>query len=261
MADATTTEARLTGTVPLYKNVEPLNKQKHRTYGVNVVSQPFNFLKEWHFVPAIAGEFSLASGSYPIVFLGDRKMPVLVMGLRQGTNLFVDEAGQFDTDHYVPAYVRRYPFVSASNPNDQPSTVCIDVEADFVVTENSERPFFDDAGEPTEYTQQAVDFVSAFEADAKGTEAFVERLVALDLLEQKDIKVANPQDPEQAVTVAEYWGVSEAKFGELPAEKLAEMRANGDLAAIVAHLISLQRWDRIMRRASLANAEAAQTAQ
>jgi hypothetical protein len=261
MADATTDEARLSGTVPLYKTVEPLNKQKHRTYGVNVVSEPFNFLKEWHFVPAIAGEFSLASGSYPIVFLGDRRMPVLVMGLRQGTNLFVDEAGQFDTDHYVPAYVRRYPFVSASNPNDQPSTVCVDVDAEFVVSENAERPFFDDAGEPTDYTKQAVDFVSAFESDAKATEAFVERLVAMDLLEQKDVKVANPGDPEQAVTVAEYWGVSEEKFRAIPADKLAEMRDNGDLGTILSHLVSLQRWERIMRRASLANADAQATAQ
>ena len=46
MADAATNEPRLTGQVPLYKTVEPLNRQKHANYGVNAVSSPFTFLKE-----------------------------------------------------------------------------------------------------------------------------------------------------------------------------------------------------------------------
>ncbi|MGK0265850.1 MAG: hypothetical protein ACI82N_000092 [Maricaulis sp.] len=250
MADAPTTEARLTGTVPLYKNVEPLNRTKHKNYGVKNIAAPYSFLKAWHFVPAIAGEFSIASGSYPIIFLGDKKMPVLVMGLRQGTNVFVTEDGQFDADHYVPAYVRRYPFVSASNPMDQPSTVCVDVDAPFVVKSKSDLPFFDEAGEPTEYINKAVEFVSAFENDAKVTEAFVERLNALDLFEQKSVRVADPNNPDNTITVAEYWGVSEEKFANLPADKLVEMHKNGDLFAISAHLMSLQRWERIMRRVS-----------
>ena len=256
MADAPTNEAGLSGTVPLYRNVEPLNRERHKTFGVNVIEKPFTFLQDWHFVPAVATEFATACGSYPIVFLGEKRMPVIVMGLRQGSNLFVKDDGNFDDDHYVPAYVRRYPFVSAANPDDQPSTVCIDVAAEFVVSENAERPFFDEAGEPTQYTQQAVDYVSAFERDAKTTEAFVERMVALDLFEKKEVKVANPQDPENPATVAEYWGVSEEKFANLPAEKLVELRESGDLVAVISHLISLQRWERILRRTSAAAAAA-----
>ena len=258
MADAPATEPRLTGSVPLYKNVEPLNRQKHKSYGVKTVSNPFAFLKDWHFVPAISPEFAYACGSYPIIFLGEKKMPVLVMGLRQGSNVFVTADGQFDHEHYIPAYVRRYPFVSATNPDDQASTVCVDLDAEFVVSENPERPFFNEKGEPSEYTQQAIDFVSAFESDARATEAFVERLVAMDLLEQKDVKVANPQDPEKPVTVAEYWGVSNEKFAALPGDKLKEMHDNGDLIAVTAHLISLQRWDRILRRTSQVGQPAAQ---
>lgn len=247
MADAATNEPRLTGQVPLYKTVEPLNRQKHAKYGVNAVSSPFTFLKEWHFVPAIAAEFPVACGSYPIVFLGENKMPVVVMGLRAGSNLFVTD-GQFDQDHYIPAYVRRYPFVSAANPDGQPSTICIDVGAEFVVTENAERPFFDENGEPTEYTQSAIDFVSAFERDAKATEAFVERVTALDLFEKKDIRVGNPNDPDNPVKVADYFGISQEKLAALSDDKILEMHKNGDLGVITAHLISLQRWERVMRR-------------
>jgi hypothetical protein len=251
MADAPATEARLTGTVPLYKSVEPLNRTKHKNYGVKNIAKPFSFLKDGHFVPALVGEFSMASGSYPIIFLGDKKMPVLVMGLREGANVFVTD-GQFDNDHYVPAYVRRYPFVSASNQEAQPSTVCVDVEAPFIVSEKPDVPFFDEAGEPTEYTNKAVEFVSAFERDAQFTEAFVGRLVAMDLFDKKSVRVADPKDPEKFITVAEYWGVSEEKFAKLPDAKVAELHKSGDLFAISAHLMSLQRWERILRRASQA---------
>jgi len=248
MADAATNEPRLTGSVPLYKNVEPLNREKHRGFGVNTVSAPFNFLKEWHFIPGVVGEFAIASGSFPIVFLGEKKLPVLVMGLRSGLNVFVEENGTFDGDHYVPAYVRRYPFVSATNPGSDNSTVCVDVAADFVSSENPETPFFDEKGEPSEYTQKAIEYVSMFENDARATEAFVERIVALDLLEKKDIKVTDPNNLDNAVPVADYFGVSQEKLQALPAAKLEEMNKNGDLGAIYAHLISLQRWERILRR-------------
>ncbi|MBR9826023.1 MAG: SapC family protein [Alphaproteobacteria bacterium] len=215
-------------------------------------------MKDWHFVPAVAGEFAIASGSFPIVFLGDRKLPVIVMGLRAGNNVFVQADGQFDGDHYVPAYVRRYPFVSANNPGQDNATVCVDVDAEFVTSDSPEVPFFDESGEPTDYTKQAIEYVSAFDNDARITEAFVQRVLDLDLLEKKDVKVANPNDPENPVTVADYWGVSQEKLSALPADKLEEMNKNGDLGAIYAHMISLQRWERVLRRVSqLAQAEQA----
>ena len=260
MADAPTNdEPRLTGTVPLYRNVEPLNRQKHKSFGVTHTDRPFDFLADWHFVPAIAGEFGLACGSYPVIFLGEKKMPVIVMGLRKGQNFFVND-GQFDQDHYMPAYVRRYPFVSASTGGDQPSTVCVDIDADFVVSENPERPFFDENGEPTEYMRQAVEYVTAFEGDVKRTEALVEKLVALDLLEKKEVKVGNQGDEGNQVTVAEYFGVSGDKLAALKPETLHEMMTSGELFAVYSHLVSLQRWDRILRRASMAPAPAPEAA-
>lgn len=254
MADTGSAEPRLTGNVPLYKNVEPLNRQKHKGWGVKQADRPFDFLKDNHFVPAIAGEFARASASYPVIFLGERRMPVIVMGLRNGQNFFVDANGQFDGDHYAPAYVRRYPFVSASSADGQPSTVCIDADASFVVQENPEQPFFDDKGEPTQYTQSAIEYVSAFEADVAKTEAFVERLLALDLFEEKTVNVANPQDQNNPIKVAEYWGVSPTKLAALPADTVVEMNQNGELGAIYAHLSSLNNWERVLRRASLEGA-------
>jgi hypothetical protein len=256
MADAPA-NSQLSGQVPLYKKPEALNKEKHRTFGMTPPENPFAFLAETHFVPAIVGEFALYSGHFPVIFLGDRKMPVVVMGLQPGQNLFVKEDGGFDEEAMIPAFVRRYPFVSASNGPDQPATVCIDVEADGVVSENPNMPFFDEKGEPTQALQQAIDFVSAFEADARVTETFVKKLSDLDLFETKDVTL-NDQNSGETRKIAEYFGISEQKLNDLPAETYGQLRDEGYLAPIYAHMISLNRWDRILNRAIRRNQAAAE---
>jgi SapC len=250
MADTTPEEPRLTGNVPLYNNPEPLNRQQHKKFGLRTPKKPYNFLKEAHFVPAVVGEFAFAAGSFPVVFVGDQRMPVIVMGLHAGQNVFVKEDGTFDVEHMIPAFVRRYPFVSAQNGPDQPSTFCVDFSAEVVTDKNPEHAFFDDEGEPTEITQQAIDYVSAFEADSRATEDFVKRLTELNLLELKDISVADKQTPDKKVKIAEYYGVKDSALRELPVETLVEFTANGYMAAIYAHIISLGRWDRIIQRAA-----------
>ncbi|WP_421792591.1 SapC family protein [Hyphobacterium sp.] len=249
MADASATPPQLTGQVPMYKRPEPLNKEKHRNYGMSAPARPFGFLADTHFVPAIVGEFPLYAGHFPVIFLGEKKMPVVVMGLRNGENLFVTEDGQFDKDAMLPAFVRRYPFVSAANGPDQPATVCIDMEADGI-GENADMPFFDANGEPTEALQQSIDFVSAFEADARTTETFVNRLIELDLFEDKDVTLNDP-NTGQTQKVADYSGISEQKLNALPDETYMQLRTDGYLPAIYCHLISLNRWDRILNRAFL----------
>ena len=52
-------------------------------------------------------------------------------------------------------------------------------------------------------------------------------------------------EPEQ-VLIAEYFAVSEEKLNALPVEKLVELRDNGALAQIYAHLISLLGWDKLI---------------
>ena len=46
--------------------------------------------------------------------------------------------------------------------------------------------------------------------------------------------------------LAEYFAISEDKLKALPIEKLAELRDNGALGQIYAHLISLLAWDRLI---------------
>jgi hypothetical protein len=80
--------------------------------------------------------------------------------------------------------------------------------------------------------------------------SFVKLLQELDLFELKTATFT-PPTPEGAPTaepqkIAEYFGVSEEKLGQLPADKFIELRDNGALAQIYAHLLSLVGWDRLI---------------
>jgi len=85
----------ITGTVLFYSKPEPLAPELHGKLGVKQSDRPFRFAKEGHAVPLTVGEFPLAAVTGPIIFVGDEKTPIAVMGLNAGENMFVSDDGQF----------------------------------------------------------------------------------------------------------------------------------------------------------------------
>jgi hypothetical protein len=237
----------ITGVVLFYKKPEPLSPELHGNLGVKSTDTPFLFAKEGHAVPLTVGEFPLAALTGPIIFVGEERMPVAVMGLTPGQNMFIKPDGLFENGVYVPAYIRRYPFVYANDDTNQQMVLCIDREADFIV-EGGDMPFFVD-GKPSEYTQRCIEFCNNFETERRRTLNFVQLLKDLDLFETKDAMFTpmNPDGtPAQPQKIAEYFGVSEEKLNKLPKDKFIELRDNGALAQIYAHLLSLIGWDRLI---------------
>jgi hypothetical protein len=247
MTDTTiSTDAELTGNVLFYSQPEPLAAELHAGLGVNPVEKPYAFVAQSNVVPLTVTEFSPAALNYPIIFMGDSKQPVAVMGLQQGNNLFLND-GVFQPDAYVPAYVRRYPFVFANDPAKERLLLCIDRGAPFVV-EGGASPLFV-GGEPSEYTKTAMEFCNNFEQERHRTESFVKLLIDLDLFEVREA-VFTPRnergEPQAPQRLAEYVAISEAKLRALSADKLVELRDNGALGQIYAHLVSLLGWDRLV---------------
>ena len=238
---------QLDGTVLFYSKPEPLSAEAHGKLGVNPVEKPYAFVAQTHVVPLTVTEFAPAALSYPVIFLGDTKQPLAVMGLRTGENLYVSPEGDFRPEAYIPAYVRRYPFVFA---NDQPADrmiLCIDRDAPFL-TEGGQAPLFVD-GKPGDYVNQAMEFCTNFEQERQRTESFVKLLTDLDLFEVREA-VFTPRDANGVAgtpqKLADYFAVSEDKLKALPVEKLAELRDNGALGQIYAHLVSLLGWDKLI---------------
>lgn len=239
--------AELSGNVMFYTQPEPLNPQVHGDLGVNYTDRPFSFVTKTHVVPITVTEFAPCSLSYPIVFVGENKTPLAVMGLRDGENLFVSEDGMFRPDVYIPAFVRRYPFVFAADDKGERYVLCVDRAASFI-SEKAEIPFFED-GQPSQYTQNAMQFCNDFETERRRTDQFVKLLTDLDLFEVKEANFAMPKGDgttSEPQKLADYFGVSEQKLRELPADKFIELRDNGALAQIYAHIHSLPSWDKLV---------------
>jgi hypothetical protein len=259
METTTQDNGRLSGNVLFYTAPEPLSREEHGKLGVVRVDKPYGFAAQGHVVPVTVAEFGLACLSYPIIFAGDQRQPLVVMGLNPGQNLFVKADGGFEIGAYVPAYIRRYPFVLANDDQQQRMIVCIERPSELFKEEGADMPLFDEAGEPSEYTKNAIKFCEDFETERRRTESFVKVLTDLDLLETKRAvftpTLPNGQ-PGQQQLLAEYFGVSEEKLKALPAKKLAELRDNGALEKIYNHLSSLVGWDRLI---ALATARAGET--
>ena len=249
----------LTGNVLFYKNPQPLNPEQHAGLGVKTIDQPFGFLRTAHAVPVTVTEFGMASTAYPIIFVGEEFTPVAVMGVNQGQNVFVRDDGNTEVDYYVPAFVRRYPFVFANDDNGDRLLLCIDRDAPMV-TNQPEVPLFEN-GEPTPFTQNAIEFCKEFERQRRSTSEFTKIIRDMGLFEQKSVSFqprdqqGNPQGEQQKI--ADYWAIDENKLNALTDEQFKELRTNGALGAIYAHMISLLNWQRVIQRAIVQQTKAA----
>lgn len=263
MAEAKTAETAVKGTLPLYKNPVPLNAQRHAGKGLKYTDRPFDFLAETHFVPLTIGEFGVCAGRFPIIFLGEKKTAVAAMGLQAGENLFVDpKTGHYEPHTYLPAFVRRYPFVAAVHGEEADRfTVCVD-EGSHLFSDEPEVSFFDEKGETSEFTQRAIDYVRRFESDVRLTQEFTRKIEELGLFTQQDAtfqpRDAQGQPAGEAQKIASYWGVDGSKLRELDPKVLAELRDNTYLGAIYAHMLSMTQWDFLIQRATVRRADPAQ---
>ena len=245
---AQTDTSQITGSVLFYSRPEPLNSETHAKIGLRRLDKPFSFAGKTHVVPLTVTEFPVAALSYPVIFAGDKFQPLAVMGINQEENLFIQSDGAFVVGAYIPAYIRRYPFVLANDSQNSQLVVCID-RAASMLGELPDLAFFDAKGQPTEYTQGCIQFCNDFEAEARRTESFCNLLRELDLFEVRkatftptnaDGSAAEPQQ------IAEYFAVSEDRLKALPEAKIKELFENGALAQIYAHLTSLLGWDRLI---------------
>ncbi len=252
-------DATLTGNVLFYKTPEPLSPENHGAMGISATAAPHAYIAETNVVPLTVAEFPAASLSYPIVFIGDAMMPVAAMGLSTAQNVFVSENGNFKPDAYLPAFARRYPFVFANDEAQERMILCVDTAAPMVVANNPDVPFFEN-GKATAYVETAMQFCSDFETERRRTESFVGLLRELDLLAARET-LYRPQNadgtPGEPQKIAEYFAVDEAKLGALTGDKLVELRDNGALTHIYAHLNSLLAWDKLIAMTMERNAAAA----
>lgn len=218
-----------------YQQPVLLDRAEHRA--LRVKPGDARFAAQAPAVPLLAVEFPEAALEFPIVFSqgGDgRWLALALTGLRNAENTFVDAQGRW-TGRFVPASVRRYPFILAEMGDDQLS-LAVDRAAPHLGEEG--QALFDDQGEPTELARNVLASLGEFQQQARRTQALIEQLAQAGLLTQQDLRV-QLADGRNAV-VAGVWIVDEAKLRALPDDLALAWFRNGQLAAVHAQMLSLR---------------------
>jgi hypothetical protein len=223
----------------LYDNLEPLNRNAHADFRVRRLTGVDRIAKV-HAIPVTVDEFALAGRHFPIVFsLGDNSVPLALMGLHEGTNTFFDQSGQLlEPNVYVPAYLRRYPFVLARLRDDSDElSLCFDPTSEAVGPFEDGEPLFE-GGEPSDATKAILEFCEQFEQAGQRTQAFMTELQSMNLLMDGEVAI-QPEGADQPAIYRGFQMVDEEKFRELRGDELRKINQNGILPLIMAHLFSL----------------------
>jgi hypothetical protein len=155
-------------------------------------------------------------------------------------NTFVDDKGVLTENVYLPAYVRRYPFMLAKlTPDTEELSLCFDPASEVVGDFKEGNELFDGEKEPTDFTKGVLDFCQKFEESGQRTKAFMDELEKHGLLMDGEIAITPNDKPDNPYVYRGFRMVDENKLRELPKKTVEELHGNGMLMLIHAHLFSL----------------------
>lgn len=237
--------------VLFYERPVPLNRTDHKDLRIKPIPN-LKFAGAVHSVPLTGVEFPAAARDLPILFGGVTVAdagPMVLLGLRQNENLYVNDAGQWEANVYIPAFVRRYPFVLAEKPpgaEGDDFTVFLDEAYEGFGTVEGDRLFKED-GSDTELLTNAVKFLGEFQQHIARTQWFMEQLRKHDLLEPRNIRLERGGN---SINLNGLFVVNEDKLRQLDEKTTHEFLREGVLGWIYAHLLSLNNIDRVSLRLS-----------
>nr|VFK04745.1 MAG: SapC protein [Candidatus Kentron sp. H]VFK04761.1 MAG: SapC protein [Candidatus Kentron sp. H]VFK08358.1 MAG: SapC protein [Candidatus Kentron sp. H] len=230
----------------IYERAVPISKQRHHDWSVKV-GKNYTFARRVNSVPLVAAEFYAAAAEYAIVFAGTEKavMPSVILGIRERENLYVSDTGKWIT-RYIPAFIRRYPFVFSSNDDGKTFTVCIDEEYMGCNQQGLGERLFDTENEQTQYLGNVLEFLKAYQIQFQRTQAFCNKLKELELLEPMQAQF----EPKTGgkVSLSGFMAVSRARIKKLPGDKLAKLAKLDELELIYLHLQSMRNVSLIAER-------------
>ena len=226
--------------LPLFYNgLEPLSSETHATWRVRQLDAA-PFLVGQHAIPITTDEFPLVQRFMPIVFsIGEDAIPLALMGLNEGVNVFVGDDGKLTENNlYVPAYVRRYPYMLARlRPDSEELSLCFDPTSEAIGAFDEGDALFEN-GQPSQVTKSILDFSEQFEQAGARTQAFMNELRELDLLMEGEVTI-QPEQEQPPFVYRGFQMVNEEKLAALRGDQLRKMSQSGMLPLLYAHLFSL----------------------
>ncbi|RJF90855.1 SapC family protein [Sphingomonas cavernae] len=222
----------------LFKELVPLSTNEHKDWKArNVENAPW--IVGQHAVPIAIDEFVHAQRFYPIVFsTGEEPVPLALMGLNEGVNMFVDDEGKLIDRPYVPAYIRRYPFMLARlRPDTDDLSLCFDPTAGVIGEFDEGAPLFEN-GEMGEPVKSVLGFCEQWEQSWQRTQAFMQEVKEAKLLIDGEVAI-QPPGADKPFIYRGFQMVAEEKLREMRGDQARKLLGNGVLPLLYAHIFSL----------------------
>jgi hypothetical protein len=230
----------------IYESAVPVSASRHAQVAVEA-NDSYAFSAGVNAVPLMAVEFPRASAEYAIVFAadGDDVMPVVVLGVRNEQNLYLSPDAHWKAD-YIPAFIRRYPFVFSSSADGQSLTLCIDESHPGVNREGRGSALFGADAKPTPYVEKVLEFLKEYQLHFERTRHFGRRVKELGLLEPMQANVTTPKG--EKITLGGFLVVSRDKMRALGGDALQKLASNDELELLYLHMASMRNFNEVKDR-------------
>ncbi len=232
----------------IYEKVVPVSQERHLNWSVKTGTN-YEFAHNTNSLPLMTVEFSNAAAEYTIIFTGNKDngaiMPAIILGIRNNENLYLTETGEWKAK-YIPAFVRRYPFVFSSNNEGDTLTLCIDENCSGFNQEGRGERLFDSQGERTQYLEGVLEFVKGYQAEFQRTQLFCKKLNELDLFEP--MQASFTLQSGEKLSLEGFMVVNRDKLKSLTGEQLADLARFDELELIYLHLQSMRNFSSMAER-------------
>jgi hypothetical protein len=231
-----------------YENAVPVSAKKHAKLCVKA-GDSYAFARKVNSVPLTASEFAEAGAEYPIVFAGEggNIIPTAILGVAGEKNAFVSEEGGWG-GRYIPAFIRRYPFVFSQETADNQLILHIDESFEGCNTKGRGEHLFDSDGSQTQYLKNVLAFLQDYQARFNRSQVFCKRLSDLGLLRPMQAQFTMPGGEKRSLTG--FMTVDREKLKALDEATLAQMMATDELECVFLHLASLRHFGQVADRAA-----------
>lgn len=229
----------------MYENVEIINRIEHATISVKAINT-YDYAKNMISAPITITEFYESCKDYPIVFSKEFStgewMASIILGFKENNNLFINEEGIWEKNRYIPASIRRYPFILIKEDNDN---LAIAIESQYKSEDekDEERKLFNIDGENTSYLDGVIEFLTQFQNDVNITREFIKQMEDLELLEEKTLTIT--KDSEQ-YNLNGFYIINEEKLNHLSKKKKDILYDKNLVPFITVHLISLSNINKLI---------------
>jgi len=222
----------------MYKQPQIINQEQHKSKALKEISA-LPQTKTMISSPIGFNEFYDACRDYPIFFAKDvegKWFATALLGY-QDSNLFVNDDGKWKPGHYIPAFIRRYPFILIKT-DDENLSLAVEADAVEELSEvNKQRAFFNEDNSASELSKGAMNFLLELNSVAQATSEFIKELENWGLLEEKTANIVDKDGNTHVING--FFTINEEKMTHLSDKKKADICKKGAFPLITAHLISL----------------------